>query len=465
MAVHSSDSQQKEENNTTNNNEVVDSSSLSSSSSSEEDLSEAEKGVESKSGSDPLPSSVQEKQKSEEESDNGEESEEDDESRRRSNHEIRMKKKNDVMVLVAASTEDEKVSESEEEEPNAVTVSSPNTDEIAKARSSSKRPLEEEKEDDISSADQRRKKMKEDVTEDLPRSKFEQKFTDEDELVIMKRYVDFNYKHKRLPQHREFTDLIKSSISFPVSHRQMSEKIRRVKNKYKNAIKGGKKKNTPHDLEVFELCQKIWGNQNQLTNNKERGIIKQEEEVEVNSKFMTFVNDYLRKIMAIGGGGGISHVDLGVFDKGKRAYFAKKLKALMVKELELYSEKAELVTSVVEELNGLEGKEDIAKPSCEGPSNFNSQDRNITYIDELEDWSPSWKGDEGNNGLRHCGKVKKKKRKEIVTECKLVEDDARNAAHQAIRDKNFGTITTDSCPRYKFSKCEKFCRKPIYSDP
>ncbi|KAM7473191.1 hypothetical protein LguiB_020434 [Lonicera macranthoides] len=35
--------------------------------------------------------------------------------------------------------------------------------------------------------------------------------------------------------------------------------------------------------------------------------------------------------------------------------------------------------------SGLEGKEDIAKLSCEGPSNFNSQDRNITYIDELED--------------------------------------------------------------------------------
>ncbi|KAM7473091.1 hypothetical protein LguiB_020334 [Lonicera macranthoides] len=396
-----------------NNNEVVDSSSSSeefvASSSSEEDLSEEEKGVESKSGSDPRSSSVisiknkrkedvnnnndtkadsssssssseeengveeedgseeeeeeesrianqkvQEKEKSEEESDNDEESEEDEESRRRSNHEIRMKKKNDVMVLAAASTEDEKVSESEEEEPNAVIVSSPNTDEIAKARSSSKRPLEEEKEDDISSADQGRKKMKEDVTEDLPRSKFEQKFTDEDELVIMKGYVDFNYKHKRLPQHREFTDLIKPSISFPVSRRQMSEKIRRVKNKYTNAIKGGKKKNTPHDLEVFELCQKIWGNQNQLTNNKERGIIKQEEEVEVNSKFMTFVNDYLRKIMAIGGGGGISHVDLGVFDKGKRSYFAKKLKALMAKELELYSEKAELVTSVLEELKSMQ---------------------------------------------------------------------------------------------------------------
>ncbi|KAM7473109.1 hypothetical protein LguiB_020352 [Lonicera macranthoides] len=60
--------------------------------------------------------------------------------------------------------------------------------------------------------------------------------------------------------------------------------------------------------------------------------------------------------------------------------------------------------------------------------------------------SPSWKGDEGNNGLRHCGKMKKKKRKETVTECKLVEDDATNAAHQATRDKNFETVTTDSCP-------------------
>ncbi|KAM7468902.1 hypothetical protein LguiA_007085 [Lonicera macranthoides] len=178
---------------------------------------------------------------------------------------------------------------------------------------------------------------------------------------------------------------------------------------------------------------------------------------------------------------------------------------------------------------GLEGKDDIAKPSCEGPNNFNSQDGNTTYIDELEEevgeysriknvdrvvndaneehlnektnksceevdkihasdrsvvhkcdsevvkevdlvlgdggklnnsssseklllqengnvLSPSWKGDEGNNGLRHCGKVKKKKRKETVTECKLVEDDATNAAHQATREKNFETVTTDSCP-------------------
>ncbi|KAM7473254.1 hypothetical protein LguiB_020497 [Lonicera macranthoides] len=111
----------------------------------------------------------------------------------------------------------------------------------------------------------------------------------------MKGYVDFNSNHKRLPQHREFTDLIKPSISFPVSHRQMSEKIRRVKNKYTNAIKGG----------------------------------------------------------GGGGGGGIFHIDLGGFDEGKRPYFTKKLKALMVKELELYSEKAELVTSIVEELKSM----------------------------------------------------------------------------------------------------------------
>ncbi|KAM7473088.1 hypothetical protein LguiB_020331 [Lonicera macranthoides] len=34
--------------------------------------------------------------------------------------------------------------------------------------------------------------------------------------------------------------------------------------------------------------------------------------------------------------------------------------------------------------NPLDGKEEIAKPSCEGPNNFNSQDRNTTNIDELE---------------------------------------------------------------------------------
>ncbi|KAM7523470.1 hypothetical protein LguiA_013372 [Lonicera macranthoides] len=61
--------------------------------------------------------------------------------------------------------------------------------------------------------------------------------------------------------------------------------------------------------------------------------------------------------------------------------------------------------------------------------------------------SPSWKSGESNDGLRHCGKVKKKKRKETVTEGKCVEDDARNAAHQAIRDKNLEIVTTDSCPR------------------
>ncbi|KAM7473080.1 hypothetical protein LguiB_020323 [Lonicera macranthoides] len=32
----------------------------------------------------------------------------------------------------------------------------------------------------------------------------------------------------------------------------------------------------------------------------------------------------------------------------------------------------------------LDEKEEIAKPSCEGPNNFNSQDRNTTKIDELE---------------------------------------------------------------------------------
>ncbi|KAM7510728.1 hypothetical protein LguiB_009603 [Lonicera macranthoides] len=132
--------------------------------------------------------------------------------------------------------------------------------------------------------------------------------------------------------------------------KQISEKILRVRNKYtNNAIMGGKK-NGPHDLEVFELCEKIWMDQNQSINNKERGIIKQEAVVKENSKFITIANDYLSKIMAIGGSVWIPGIDLGVFKEGKKAYFAKKLKTLMLKEFELFSEKVELVSIVVKEL-------------------------------------------------------------------------------------------------------------------
>ncbi|KAM7510727.1 hypothetical protein LguiB_009602 [Lonicera macranthoides] len=154
-----------------------------------------------------------------------------------------------------------------------------------------------------------------------------------------------------MPRHKEFTDLIKPFISFPVTHRQISEKNRRVRNKYRNAIKGGKKKG-PHDLEVFELYEKIWVDQNQSINNNERGIIKQEAVVKENSMFITIANDYLGKIMAIGGSVGICSIDLGVFEEGKRASFPKKLK-IWLKEFEIYSKKVELVSIVVKELKSM----------------------------------------------------------------------------------------------------------------
>ncbi|KAM7473247.1 hypothetical protein LguiB_020490 [Lonicera macranthoides] len=49
-----------------------------------------------------------------------------------------------------------------------------------------------------------------------------------------------------------------------------------------------------------------------------------------------------------------------------------------------FEEKDVLFSLLKDPEDSLDGKEDIAKPSCEGPSNFNSQDRNTTNIDKLE---------------------------------------------------------------------------------
>ncbi|KAM7510729.1 hypothetical protein LguiB_009604 [Lonicera macranthoides] len=121
-------------------------------------------------------------------------------------------------------------------------------------------------------------------------------------------------------------------------------KIRRVRNKYTNAIKGGKKNNpmTMNDVVVEET----------LSNGSEEGEATTQNEavVKENSKFITIANDYLSKIMAIGGNVRIPGIDLGVFEEGMGEYFAKKLKTLMLKEFELYSEKVELVSIVVKVL-------------------------------------------------------------------------------------------------------------------
>ncbi|KAM7502960.1 hypothetical protein LguiB_001864 [Lonicera macranthoides] len=110
-----------------------------------------------------------------------------------------------------------------------------------------------------------------------------------------------------------------------------------------------KKRTNPMTLKYLNYVKRFRGIKINPLITKKEAIVKQEAKVEENSKFSTFINVYLGKIMAIGGDG-IRHIDLGVFDEGNRAYFAKKLKAFMVKELELYSEKAELVIAIVEEL-------------------------------------------------------------------------------------------------------------------
>ena len=93
-------------------------------------------------------------------------------------------------------------------------------------------------------------------------------WSEADEIAILKGMIEYKSKKGFDPyaDSSGFHDFIKKSIHADVSKYQLTEKIRRLKKKYKNNAEKEQNGNAPvfskpHDHKSLELSKKIWGNE------------------------------------------------------------------------------------------------------------------------------------------------------------------------------------------------------------
>ncbi|XP_074329749.1 STOREKEEPER protein-like [Apium graveolens] len=88
---------------------------------------------------------------------------------------------------------------------------------------------------------------------------------EQDEVAILQGMIDFKLRKGEDPYSdtNAFLEFVQDSISFHVSRKQMTDKMRRLKNKYfVNVERGGVENGVvvkPHDVQLFELSEVIWG--------------------------------------------------------------------------------------------------------------------------------------------------------------------------------------------------------------
>ncbi|KAL8154849.1 putative transcription factor At5g28040 [Apium graveolens] len=103
------------------------------------------------------------------------------------------------------------------------------------------------------------------------RKLFQRLWTDEDEIELLKGFLDYNLHRGSLHSHNShhdtsaFYDLIKTKLQLDFNKNQLVEKLRRLKKKYRNVlskISSGKEYvfKTSHDQVTFDISKKIWGN-------------------------------------------------------------------------------------------------------------------------------------------------------------------------------------------------------------
>ncbi|XP_012569933.1 probable transcription factor At5g28040 [Cicer arietinum] len=114
------------------------------------------------------------------------------------------------------------------------------------------------------SPEPKRQHTEEKKSMDDPRKMFQRLWTDEDEIELLQGFLDYNAN--RGTYHNDtasFYDRIKSKLQLEFNKSQLVEKLRRLKRKYRNAVKkidSGKEVNfkSPHDQATFEISHKIW---------------------------------------------------------------------------------------------------------------------------------------------------------------------------------------------------------------
>ncbi|KAL2493733.1 Mediator-associated protein 1 [Forsythia ovata] len=100
---------------------------------------------------------------------------------------------------------------------------------------------------------------------ELTEKKSGQIFTKEDVITLLEGFINFKseYGDKNMT---EFHLFVKDKLHTEFTKIQITEKLRRLKEKYFGSFKKAKKKHTPldfsnaHESTVFELSEKLWGN-------------------------------------------------------------------------------------------------------------------------------------------------------------------------------------------------------------
>ncbi|KAD4888021.1 hypothetical protein E3N88_20094 [Mikania micrantha] len=112
------------------------------------------------------------------------------------------------------------------------------------------------------------KKITKDESKKLP---FQRLWSEEDEIVILKGFVDFSSEERK--DTGDFYNFIKKSIHIDVSRTQLTDKIRKLRNKYLKNARGKKDgKNLifskPHEQTCFELSESIWSSKTECIGNQ-----------------------------------------------------------------------------------------------------------------------------------------------------------------------------------------------------
>ncbi|CAA7025960.1 unnamed protein product, partial [Microthlaspi erraticum] len=127
---------------------------------------------------------------------------------------------------------------------------------------------------------------------DDSRRLFQRLWTDEDEIELLRGFLDYIASHRGTSSHppdtAPFYEQIKSKLQLEFNKNQLVEKLRRLKKKYRNVmskISSGKEVffKSPHDQATFDISRKIWNQTGKIIGFEDNNVMDFEETNHVNN--------------------------------------------------------------------------------------------------------------------------------------------------------------------------------------
>ncbi|XP_010548762.1 PREDICTED: probable transcription factor At3g04930 [Tarenaya hassleriana] len=121
---------------------------------------------------------------------------------------------------------------------------------------------------------------------DDSRRLFQRLWTDEDEIELLRGFLEYMTTHRGSSSHppdtAPFYEQIKSKLQLDFNKNQLVEKLRRLKKKYRNVmskINSGKEVffKSPHDQATFEISKKIWSHTGKIIGFEDNNVLDFEE--------------------------------------------------------------------------------------------------------------------------------------------------------------------------------------------